>query len=48
MRVARTVQDGANTAAREENFSRYGGDTVKALMDRERDLQWVKQEKEAD
>ena len=44
----RAILDRANAGAREGGFPRYGAEDVEGLVDRERDMKWAKQEKEAD
>lgn len=44
----RAILDRANAGVRDGGFPRYGAESVEGLMDRERDLQWAKLEKEAD
>jgi hypothetical protein len=43
----RTILERANAGVREGGLPRYGAEDVESLLERERDAQWAKQEKEA-
>jgi len=44
----RAIMDRANAGVREGGFPRYGAEDVEGLVDKERDMQWAKQERDAD